>query len=450
MKNFKSIVLVFTIVIFASCKKNDTVKEFSKSEGFGANVYLEAQSDILLAGNSFKMPVTYWLPNTEIDSLSLRETKDSTIELSFKQIAGSTFAYGTQFFGNIDSNKVYSVYTHTEDNWSDAHYSYRLHADYNSDESMSAVYREKFAEVNEFLTQPGANTDSILNKLAYDYATQMTKDQLHRSIVSITTQEEFDALWGGLKGTSASGAQTLYDLYTLAFYFGGDGDGIDPFGNPRDEMLKPYNTWNDFAGSDVKDLYKLSGTDISKLYGTKRPVLIKGHVQFNDPETKQDTMWLESTPYFDLSDETEALKFEELFSDDILTPEGEIVVANSILYESNYSDDFKIEYLLSERKFPPTPGEITDPVYDKDLLHDLLVDYQFVTTTDIFDSYFSNDMVNESSIPDLMNDILKLPNGKLFGYKPKAKRLYNVTLEFQVRGKDGVIGKSNVSKFNVK
>ena len=301
MIKFKNIVFILTVIFFSSCEKNDTVRDMGKSQGYAANVYMEAQSDILLAGNSFKMPVTYWLPNTKIDSLTLRETKDSTIELSFKRIAGSSFVYSSQFIGNIDSNKVYQAYQHSEDNWSDAHYSYRLHADYNSKADMSAIYLEKFNQVNSYLMQEGANSDSIMDKLVFDYATEMTKDQLHRSIVSVCTQEEFDALWGGL--TDASIDKLFLEVVRR--------------NKNLDEMVQPY-----FPYEFATDMFYLSENKLLKIFATKRPLTVLGNVQID--ELSGDTIMLADTPYYD------SLTVKSLLSPYQLTSNGEVFSKNKV------------------------------------------------------------------------------------------------------------------------
>lgn len=411
MKNFKSIVLVFSIVLFASCEKNDTIKETSKSEGFGANVYMEAQSDILLAGNSFKMPVTYWLPNETIDSLSLRETKDSTIELSFKKIAGSSFVYSTLFVGNIDSNKVYEVYQHSEDNWSDAHYSYRLHADYNSNANMSAIYLEKFDQVNSYLMQEGANSDSIIDKLAFDYATQMTESQLHRSIVSVCTQEEFDALWGGL-------TDEAIDKLFLE---------VVRRNKNVDEMVQPY-----FPYEYATDMLSLSENKLLEIFATERPLTVLGNLQFD--ELTGDTIMLTKTPYYD------SLTVKSLLSTYQLTSNGEVFAENSIDYEKVYDDDFNVDIDYSNA------GEDS-----KSLLQGLFVDKYFVVDNSIFETYFSEEgTIHENKIVTVASDLKGLRQEKILGYKPKLKRIYTITLEFQVKGNDGVIGKSSAARFNIK
>ena len=439
MIKFKNIVFILIVVFFSSCKKNDTVRDMGSSQGYAANVYMEAQSDILLAGSSFKLPVTYWLPNTEIDSLTLRETKDSTIEMSFKQIAGSSFAYSSQFVGNIDSNKVYQVYQHSEDNWSDAHYSYRIHAEYNSTTNMSAVYKEKFAEVNEFLMQPGANSDSIMDKLAYDYVIQMTKDQLHRSIVSVCTQEEFDNLWSGF---TVDGVNSVYFDYCVikgAFAY-----------IPNTDLLKRDELLSGLYYDDVWEMLNYSDKKLYNLLATKRPQTKLGIIVMDTISLEPlviDTAWIAETPYYSEQE------YATLFSDELMTPSGEIFVKNNLGYEKIFDSAFDIDYLLSERveDLSPEGGSQADPVYAKADLYTLFVENNFVLDENTFSTYFSdNEMIIEGKIEEASSQIKKIGIQKMLGYKPKTKRIYSVTLEFQVKGDDGVIGKSKPAKFNIK
>ena len=391
------------------------------SQGFASNVYMEAQSDILLAGNSFKLPVTYWLPNEEIDSLTLRETKDSILELSFKQIAGSSFVYNKQFVGEIDTNKIYQVFTHSEDNWSDAHYSYRLHADYNSTKEMAAIYKEKYDQVNSYLTQEGANTKGIIEDVTNDYATNMSKIQLRRSLVSVTSKDEFDVLWGGL---TVAGVDEFYNIIKKQ--------------KNNDELLVPY-----YPYLKTSDLVNLSETSLIKLFATKRPKTTLGNIEF-DPITS-DTVWLSNTPYF-----TE-VEVENFLSSELLSSEGEVFTENNMNYEKIFDEDFNIDYILSDRIFGIKPGTSFDPVYAKSDLEILFVTKSFIVDETTFDGYFNDDeTVKETEIDNVVSDLKGLSNQKLFGYKPKAKRIFSVSLEFQVRGKGGVIGKSDPSKLNIK
>ncbi|MCK5905955.1 MAG: hypothetical protein KAG37_00110, partial [Flavobacteriales bacterium] len=177
MRKLKNILFILTVVFFSSCKKNDTVRDMGESQGFVANVVMEPQSEIIKAGSSLKIPVTYWLPNEEIQSLNLRETIDSSFILTLKQIAGSTFSYSNEIRGVIDSNKISSTYEHSELNWSNAHTNYRIYADYEVEQGKKTLYFEGTEQVNGFITN---SSDEVSTKMfdiiAHDFATQMTKE----------------------------------------------------------------------------------------------------------------------------------------------------------------------------------------------------------------------------------------------------------------------------------
>lgn len=259
--------------------------------------------------------------------------------------------------------------------------------------------------------QEGSNSDSIIDKLVFDYSSQMTKDQLHRSIVSVCTQEEFDALWGGL--TDASIDKLFLEAVRR--------------NKNLDEMVQPY-----FPYEFATDMFYLSEDNLLKIFATERPLTVLGIIQVD--ELSGDTIMLANTPYYD------SLTVKGLLSPYQLTSNGEVFAKNNIDYEGLYDDDFNVEIDYSDAR---EAGYTT--------LYDLFIDKNFGVDNSTFESYFSEDeTILDGQVKEVSSKLKLLSHQKLFGFKPKAKRIYNITLEFQVRGVDGVIGKSDVSKFNIK
>ena len=439
--------LILLVVLSVSCKKNDTIRDMGESQGFVSNVYMEAQSEIIKVGSSLKIPVTYWLPNEDIKVLNLRETVDSSFAITLKNIAGSTFSYNNEIRGIIDTNIVSSTYEHSESNWSDAHTNFRIYAEYGVEESNKTLYFEGMNQVNDFITSsPEDISENLLDVISNDFATQMTKDQMHRSLVSVSSEEKFEDLWGGLM---VSGADELFNK-------------VIKRNKSKDELLIPYFPYNDpIQKLGIKYLFGLNESQMTNLFCTKRPKLLTGNVVVEvtydaigdtifDPngDAVYDTVWLDKTPYMGIDD------LLALYSADIPNKPAEAYIENSINYEKQYNADFEITYLVSERIIGAGIGSSVDPVYAKDELKNLFVNEVFAVDDVTFESYFSGETINESSIEDVVKhfkDLAKKTNNeKILGYKPKAKRYYSVSLEFQVEGESGVIGKSNIVHFKVK